>query len=295
MAFTSTVRSWWDFHRCSKGVVRPTGFFGRHTVWQQPELADAVTALEAGHINSGYVPSSDGYIGSRRDCPHGIAGATCQPSGSGCSLHNYVIAYDVEYNYNKHIRARAYPEDFKAWWFPAVCKYTLAQVRTIEGIKNTDGEQLWTWLGWAIGDFMHWQINVPSYRAVVDWNTVPTSKVVTEEDNDMMFVEYSDGFGVSGGDLKVRYWQALMAALGADIGADGVDGKYGNDTVAAVNELTGAVGRRIGPVEAAALHAMPSDHAHQPKTHTHPTVPKHDHAMPPHTHTHSHTGTVEVS
>ncbi len=283
MAFTSMVRSWWDFHRCSKGEVRPTGFFGRHTVWQQPELADAVTALEAGHINSGYVPSSDGYIGSRRDCPHGIAGATCQPSGSGCSLHNYVIAYDIEYNYNKHIRARSHPEDFDAWWFPAVCKYTLAQVRAIEGIKNTDGEQLWTWLGWAIGDFMHWQINVPYYRSAVDWNTVPTGKVVTDED--MMFVEYSDGFGVAGGDLKVRYWQTLMVGLGADIGSDGADGKYGNDTVAAVASLTGAVGRRIGPVEAAALHLLgvKADHSH--------VLPTHEHPM----RTHSHSGTVKVS
>ncbi len=196
MAFTSMVRSWWDFHRCSLGQVRPTGFFGRHTVWQQPELADAVTALEAGHINSGYVPASDGYIGSRRNCPYGIAGRECLPSGSGCSLHNYCIAYDIEYNYNRHINVRVYADDFDAYWFPAVCKYTLAQVRAIEGIKNTDGEQLWTWLGWAIGDFMHWQINVPYYRSAVDWNTVPKEEV--EPDMETILTAYVIGAFASG-------------------------------------------------------------------------------------------------
>ena len=179
MAFTSTVRSWWDYRRCGMGEPRAQGFFGRHTVWQQPELADAVLALEQAHIESGYVPSSDGFIGSRRSCPHGIAGALCKSSGSGCSLHNYVIAYDVEYNYNRHIRAKTYPEDFGASWFPAVCKYTLAQVRAIEGVKNVEGEQMWRWLGWAIGDFMHWQVNVPPSRATVDWNTVPNGEVET--------------------------------------------------------------------------------------------------------------------
>ncbi len=173
MAFTTKVRFWWEVYRCSPGTKRPEGFFGRHPTYEQYVAHDAVSALEQGHLGAGYVPENDGYIGSKRWCPHGIAGATCQPSGSGCSIHNYVVAYDIEYNYNKHIRARTYPEDFAEWWFPAVCKYTVTQVRAIEGIRNLDGEQLWKWLGWSIGDFMHWQINVPPERCEVDWNTVP--------------------------------------------------------------------------------------------------------------------------
>ena len=173
MASTHLIRNQWSTYRCSPGVRRTTGFFGRHPVYEQHGTFDAVNALERGHLGSGYVPASDGFIGSKRNCPYGIAGAICSPSGRGCSLHNYCLAYDIEYNYNKHIKARTYPEDFNEPWFPAVCKYTLAQVRAIEGIQNTFGEQIWKWLGWAIGDFMHWQINVPPERITVDWNTVP--------------------------------------------------------------------------------------------------------------------------
>jgi hypothetical protein len=171
MATTHLIRSIYDYYRCSPGVKRPGGFFGRHPVYEQEVTHDAVSALELGHLGAEYVPEADGWISSKRWCPHGIAGALCQPSGYGCSLHNYCLAYDIEYNYNKHIKARTYPEDFDEWWFPAVCKYTLEQVYAIEGIKNVHGEQLWKWLGWSIGDFMHWQINVADPR--VDWNTVP--------------------------------------------------------------------------------------------------------------------------
>ena len=173
MASTYNIRSWWHLYRCSPGVRRPEGFFGRHPVFEQEVTHDAVNALEDGHLGSGYVPTDGGWIGSKRQCPNGIAGMICEPSGRGCSLHNYCLAYDIEYNYNKYIRAQVTPEDFDEWWFPAVCKYTLEQVLAIEGIKNQQGEQIWKWLGWTIGDFMHWQINVPEWRLEVDWNTVP--------------------------------------------------------------------------------------------------------------------------
>ena len=194
MAFTTKVRFWWEMYRCSPGVLRAEGFFGRHPVREQLVAHDAVTTLELGHYNTGYVPNPDGLIGSIRRCPKGIAGAVCQPSGSGCSIHNYVAAYDIEYNYNRYIRASITPEDFDEWWFPAVCKYTLAQVRTIEGIKNIFGEQIWRWFGWSIGDFMHWQINVPPERCEVDWNTVPGMGV----EGDMNARKILDRLGVAG-------------------------------------------------------------------------------------------------
>ena len=177
MASTKLIRQWYYLYRCSPGVQRPTGFFGRHPVYEQNVSHNAVSALEEGHYGSGYEPEPDGYIGSKRQCPWGIAGRLCHPDGGGCSIHNYCLAYDIEYNYNKYIKTRAYPEDFDEDWFPAVCKYTLEQVRAIEGIKNIYGEQMWLWLGWAIGDFMHWQINVPENRLEVDWNTVPGREV----------------------------------------------------------------------------------------------------------------------
>ena len=183
MAFTSTVRTWWAAYRCTPGVRVPTGFFGRHPVYAANQ--DGITAtqvLEQGHIESGYVPTAGGYIGSKRQCPAGIGGKTCQESGADCSIHNYCMAWDIEYQYNLYIRTSVEPEDFSEDWFPAVCKYTLSEVRAIEGIKNTTGEQMFRWLGWAIGDFMHWQINVPPTRMTVDWNTVPNQDV---EEGDM--------------------------------------------------------------------------------------------------------------
>ena len=71
-----------------------------------------------------------------------------------------------------------------------------------------------------------------------------------------MFVKYRDGFGITNGDPRVQYWQRLMSSLGADVGPDGDDGKFGNDTAAAVRFLVpGSDGQQIGPVEASLIHA----------------------------------------
>lgn len=214
MASTYNIRSWYPFYRCSSGVLRPEGFFGRHPVYEQEITHDAVTALEQGHYGSRYEPEQDGFIGSRRNCPKGIAGAICQESGSGCSLHNYCLAYDVEYNYNRYIRARITPKDFDEEWFPWVCKYTLAQVLAIENIRNIQGDQMWRWLGWSIGDFMHWQINVPSWQLKVDWNTVPDIGV----EGDMNMIAFVNAAFDSGNpavqpatEAGRKYWLNLAA------------------------------------------------------------------------------------
>lgn len=180
--YTSQVRDAWHLYRCTSGVRTANGFFGRHPVYAaNADVEEAWKALEEGHIGAGYVPTDGGYIGSKRSCPSGIGGRTCQQSGKDCSLHNYCLALDIEYQYNKYIRSRVTPEDFDEDWFPAVCKYRLDEIYALEGIKNVQGEQLFTWLGWAIGDFMHWQINVPPERCTVDWNTVPVESVEEED------------------------------------------------------------------------------------------------------------------
>jgi len=232
---TAQVRSWWAAYRCTSGVKVSTGFFGRTPVYAaNADMVVAIQALEQGHLGSGYVPTVGGYIGSRRSCPSGIAGKPCQQSGKDCSIHNYCAAVDVEYNYNKNIKARTYESDFSESWFHTVCKYTLAQVKAIEGIKNTTGEQMFKWLGWAIGDFMHWQINVPPTRMTVDWNTVPGGMVVVPEGDDM-FCKYGDGFGTADGSEIVRYWQNLVVELGGEVGV--IDGKFGSKLVAAVSSI----------------------------------------------------------
>lgn len=208
MASTHLTRYWWHLYRCSPGVERPEGFFGRSPVYEQEVSHDAVSALEQGHLGSGYLPENDGWISSKRWCPWGIAGAICSPSGSGCSLHNYCAAYDIEYNYNKYIRARITPEDFDEEWFTWICKYTLDQVYAIEGIKNIYGEQIWKWLGWAIGDTMHWQINVPPERMQVDWNTVP-DMAVEDSMNLKMLVQAAFDAGNPAVQGNIDHWLDL--------------------------------------------------------------------------------------
>ena len=262
MATTQYMRDAWHLYRCHRGWVRPEGFFGRSPVYQQSHTRDAMTALEMTHLNTDYVPHSDGWIGTRRSCPAGIGGRDCEPDGSNCSLHNYCLAIDVEYNYNK--LSPRYPRRVNPWsdLERPLHKYSRRTVIAINGIKDVHGRQVWKWLGY-IGDFMHWQINIPEDAHIeIDWSTVPGVDDDYEppvdggtiDEGDDMFVKYSDGFGITNGDSRVAYWQATLVNLGANVGSSGIDGKYGNDTVAAVKSIVGGDGRQIGWGEAAELH-----------------------------------------
>ena len=286
MATTQYIRNAWHMYRCHAGWIRPGGFFGRSPVYQQSHTRDAMTALEMTHLNTGYVPHNDGWIGSRRSCPAGIGGKVCQPDGTNCSLHNYCLAIDVEYNYNK--LSPRYPRRVNPWsdLERPLHKYSRATVIAINGIKDVHGRQVWKWLGY-IGDFMHWQINIPVAAHIeIDWSTVPgEGENVPDEGVDTpiidkgedMFVSYRDGFGITNGDPRVEYWQRLMVELGANIGSSGADGKYGNDTAAAVRSLVpGVDGNTIGPVEASILSTLGAgaQGAMGPRGHDGPTGPQ---------------------
>lgn len=172
MASTRTKREWWELYRCSAGTLRPGGFFGRIPVYEQNITHEAVTALEKGHIGAGYKVHSGGYIGSKRACPAGIAGRRCQEDGDNCSMHNYCIAYDIEYQYNK--LSPSYPSRVDPW-SPTEIQFHVYKrdvVEKIENIRTLEGRALFRWLGW-IGDYMHWEIDVPPWEVNVDWNTVP--------------------------------------------------------------------------------------------------------------------------
>ena len=84
-------------------------------------------------------------------------------------------------------------------------------MRAIEGIKNQQGEQIWRWLGWSIGDFMHWQINVPEWRLEVDWNTVPGSGV-EDTMNMTAFVNAAFDAGNPAVQGSRQYWLDLAAS-----------------------------------------------------------------------------------
>ena len=113
MASTRTKRQWWHHYRCTAGSLRPGGFFGRGPVYEQDIIHEAYSALEQGHIGAGFKVHNNGYIGSKRQCPAGIGGRKCQANGDNCSLHNYCIALDVEYQYNK--LSPSYPKRVDPW------------------------------------------------------------------------------------------------------------------------------------------------------------------------------------
>jgi hypothetical protein len=154
--------------------------FGRSPVYAQN--TSWVRALEQAHYNGGYVPTSGGFIGSKRNCPKGIGGKRCQEDGDDCSLHNYGLAWDIEYQYNPHVKRKIDVAELWELFDAGVTKYNPNIVAVIEAVRTTGGVQAFTWLGYSLGDFMHWQVNFPPEDQEIDWTTVDTTE---EEDNDM--------------------------------------------------------------------------------------------------------------
>jgi len=262
MASTLLKRGWWQFYRCTYGVEVPSGFFGRYPVRAaNSDVVEAVQALEQAHIGSGYVPTAGGYIGSKRNCPRGIGGRTCESSGKNCSLHNYCIAWDIEYQYNK--LGRYYPRRHSADDVfvrdANLHKYSPQHIAAIEGVKNKAGTPLFRWLGW-IGDYMHWEIDVPPEAVSVDWTTVPEGVppvVVPPEDKEdevvYMLPVLRKGDGLksnSFGDrtflnVEVASLQAALRAKGHDDGNTqdkvcGIDGRFWDGTETALKSFQSA-------------------------------------------------------
>ncbi len=166
-----------------------------------------------------------------RNCPTGISGRLCQTSGKDCSLHNYCLASDTDpYALgNAYIRSSVTPADFDEDWFPAVCKFTLDQVRAIEAIRTNSGAQVLRWLGWSIGDFMHWQINCsqPDMESGIDWSTLPGSPPPPpppDMEDDMNLQEGDIGWGVA------RIQEGLMNWNAGALPEHGRDKRYGPET-----------------------------------------------------------------
>lgn len=215
MATTTQVRNWWADRRCSAGAAHN---LAGHTVRLQPECFDAGDALIAALQAHGYGLVE--VLGSRRVCPTGISGHTCQPTGSWCSLHNYDLALDFDFfTYgNPHLHRRFDPAN--DW---ALTKFTAAQVAAGEAIRTNNGKQVWKWLGWSIGDTMHWQVNCsPADLATgIDWLTVPNYT-----GDDEMALKIGDQ-----GNAVAKFQKALKAANRTITSIDGV---FGPETEAAV-------------------------------------------------------------
>jgi len=273
MASTAVKRGWWHMYRCTAGVKVQTGFFGRTPVFAANDsVVECVQALEQAHLGAGYVPTVGGYTGSKRRCPAGIGGKTCEPSGKNCSLHNYCIAWDVEYNYNRlgpyypkvHTKDDVFVRDAN------LHKYTPQQVALIEGVKNMDGESLFRWLGW-LGDYMHWELDVPPERTQVDWTTVPNGVAPPEKpDSEVVYMlpVLRKGDGLKSNAYGDRtYLNAAVASLQAALrsknfideashdGTCGVDGRFWDGTEAALKDFQRANGLTVDGVAGKATYA----------------------------------------
>lgn len=162
---------WTGYLNSTRTLVYET-VLGRHPVKVQYPLQDALHAMERVLINTSYENPCD-FIGSYAS--RVIAGKDMW------SEHAYGVAIDFDYggdtdgdgdptiDKNPHLHRPIVPGDpgFGVEW-----QILEHQVRAIEAIKNTHGESIWFWLGWPIGDSMHFAVNVRPDRCLVDWDSV---------------------------------------------------------------------------------------------------------------------------
>lgn len=210
----------WDSYLGQSDTLVSLRILGRYPVRVQEVLRDATFAMEQALINTGYENPCD-YIGSYN--VRAIAGTDIW------SMHSYGIAIDIDYggdnpespdhpgiDKNPHIHRRIVPGDsgFGVEW-----QILEHQVRAVEAIKNTDGDPVWRWLGWSIGDTMHFEVRVGPQFTTVDWSTVYTG----EDDVTIAYNDWVEGWvqgldeahvrklhsaGIITGD--VQYWINLL-------------------------------------------------------------------------------------
>lgn len=217
---TTWVRNQWAPYRCKRGQVVVLGGIGVYAA--NDDVAVAYVALWAAISSEGYQAE---VIGSHRYCPTGISGRTCQPSGAWCSLHNYDLALDFDPFRlgNPHLQRRWRASDWSK------TKFTPAQVAAGEAIRTNSGHQVFRWLGWAIGDSMHWEINCsPAQLATgIDPTTVPN---YTGDDDEMTLKRGDQGNAVR------KFQNALMAERSGSLPEWGADSDFGPETETAVKD-----------------------------------------------------------
>ncbi len=237
MTTTRQMRTWWSDYRCVKDDIKPISILGLNAGTCATPMYDGFKAIEMALVANRYKDPKVIWI--PRECPTGIAGKPCQHDGTNCSIHNYRVALDIDPFKlgNPHFYSR-----YGDGWDFSNCKITSAQVAAIEGIKNTHGEQMNRWLGWLIGDTMHFEGQVPPDRCEVDWKTVPGNPPPEGDDEMFLPVQKND----KGED--VRYLQDMLnLTYGAGLK---LDGDYGPAVVKAcldhIAKYTNNVGGKAG-------------------------------------------------
>jgi hypothetical protein len=238
----------WGSRLAAKGTTQVHTLLGRYPVRLQQELAGAVAALEQALIDSGYENPCD-YIGSWN--VRKISGT------STWSEHSYGTAIDLDYggdnvespdhpgiDKNPHIHRRILAGDpgFGHEW-----QISEAQVRAVEAVVNDDGVPIWRWLGWAIGDTMHWSVNVgPQACQVAGVYEAPDLSGRTPAD--IVFPQLRHGAGLRVPSTWVKILQLKLADAGMadantkDTSGNQADGIFWDGTESSVLTFQAAHG-----------------------------------------------------
>ena len=141
---------WWSDYRCDRGNLAELNLNGRYPVRVAHQTVEAWQALERAIMRVGY------------RTPMGPTGSyTCRTIGGSTvmSLHAYGIAVDWDYGENPHLR-EPIPRGFG---LDPRFRLTEAHIDAVEAIVNSNGDPIFKWLGWSIGDTMHFEIDQPPH------------------------------------------------------------------------------------------------------------------------------------
>ena len=215
--------------KCRDGAWSNPTFFGRTIGGVPTPWVPAVEALEKALQTGGYIPKSRWAYNFR-----GIGGKSCTCAAYGnCSLHAFGIAIDIDPTENPYIATSTF-----RW---SDTKFTSNQIKLVEGIKNTRGEQVWFWGGrWSsIKDYMHFEAGVDPASVEIDWSTVPGGS--QPGGSDLLPIEPDSP------QEDIRMLQVRLNAQVTDKDAAAgfpplmTDGEYGPKTAEMVKRKTGSL------------------------------------------------------
>lgn len=221
---------------------------GRFPVKVHVAARDATLALEAALRATGYEYPTD-YIGSLS--VRAIAGT------STWSAHAYPLAIDLDYggdnpespdhpgiDKNPHLH-EPIPRGFVS---DPRFQITEAQVNAVEAIRTNSGARVWRWLGWSIGDTMHFEIRctlADLQSGIAGDFTIPEG-----DDEDMAIIRDGDR-----SELVRMYQEGLQGFDGALLPKYGPDGDYGSESIAGTNALQAFLGEQVTPDVSSAVFA----------------------------------------
>ena len=200
---TVTKYGWehWLGHRHTMVLVE---ILGRSYVVVAAPLKEGAEAMNTVLIATGYENPTD-YIGSYNKRP--ISGT------SVWSTHSYGIAIDIDYGGDnpdspEHDGIDKNPHTYRAvtmndsrWgvkW-----QITKEQVLAVEAIRTNNGKTVWRWLGWSIGDTMHFQVNCTQEDLATGIDPATVVTEITEETGEQLVSDLAVALGA-------EFWETLV-------------------------------------------------------------------------------------